>query len=60
MPISAHKAAKQGDVERLKAIHTAGQELNERNIYGRTPLATAIQYGQAEAVKFLRANGGTQ
>jgi ankyrin repeat protein len=60
MNISLHKAVKAGDLERVKTMVKSGADLNQKNIYGRTPLAVAEQFSQAEIAEFLRRHGGKQ
>jgi ankyrin repeat protein len=56
--ISLHKAVKVGDVERVKNIVITGAELSQKNIYGRTPLAMAVQLGRTEIAAILKKSGG--
>jgi ankyrin repeat protein len=58
MSVSLHKAVKVGDVERVKAMVKAGADLNQKNIYGRTPLAVAVQFGHTEIAELLKKSGG--
>jgi len=60
MNISLHKAVKAGDIERVKSMVKAGVEINQKNIYGRTPLAVAVQFSQAEIADFLRRHGAKE
>jgi uncharacterized protein len=58
MTVSLHKAVKAGDVERVKTIVKSGADINLKNIYGRTPLAVAVQFRQTEIAAYLREHGG--
>ena len=57
MAVSLHKAVKDGNIEQVKTLIDGDRELNERNIYGRTPLGVAIQFGHKEIAKILRERG---
>jgi len=57
MSVSLHKAVKTGNAIQVKQIIDAGGELNEKNIYGRTPLALAIQFNQKDIAKMLKTAG---
>jgi ankyrin repeat protein len=59
MYLSLHKAVKVGDLERVKKLVLAGGALSQKNIYGRTPLALAVQLGQLEIAALLKKNGAT-
>ena len=59
MYLSLHKAVKVGDLERVKKIVLAGDDLSQKNIYGRTPLALAMELGQTEIAALLKKSGGT-
>ena len=48
MQMSIHKAAKTGNMDQVKAHINAGRDVNERNIYGKTPLGVALQFSQKE------------
>jgi ankyrin repeat protein len=58
MYVSLHKAVKDGDLERVKKIVLEGGDLNQKNIYGRTPLALAVELGQAKIAAILKKSGG--
>lgn len=52
-----HRAARQGDVARLRAALRAGADPDARDAQGRTAIVLASQRGQAEAVEALVAAG---
>jgi len=54
-----HKAAKQGDVEKIKSLLAEDPSLvnSKDRLYGYTPLHTAAIAGQAAAAEFLLENG---
>ena len=58
MYLSLHKAVKVGDLARVKKIVLDGGELSQKNIYGRTPLALAVELGQTEIAALLKKSGG--
>lgn len=55
-----HKAVKTGNVEQVKSMLNAGRDVNQRNIYGRTPLGVALQFGHKEIAQLLREHGGKE
>ena len=48
-----HKAAGEGDAERVQAPITAGADVNAKDITGKTPLLLAARYGRSETVRAL-------
>ncbi len=45
-----HRAARQGDLARLRALARQGQDLNARDADGRTALLAAVAAGRSDAV----------
>ena len=52
-----HQAAGTGDLERLAALASAGNDLNVRDETGQSPLITAALAGQSAAAAFLIEQG---
>jgi len=50
---SIHEAARQNDVDAIKAFVQNGHDVMERDRGGGSPLAWAVRYGQVDAVKCL-------
>ena len=51
------KAAKGGDVEKVKALLAEGVDVNARNPYGATAMSFAADKGQLEVIKVLIEHG---
>jgi ankyrin repeat protein len=51
-------AAKDGDMEGIKAALTNGADVNARSKAGKTPLGLAIGNGNIEILKLLNSAGG--
>ena len=52
-----HDAAKVGDVEALKKFIEKGDDVNEQDARGITPLGVAVGFNRIEAVECLLQNG---
>lgn len=52
-----HKAAFEGDIERLKALLDSGFEINSFDKHGNTPLILALHFKREEIVQELLARG---
>lgn len=52
-----HYAAARGDTAAIKRMLAYGADIDQRNAYGRTPLAEAARLGQIEAARLLIARG---
>lgn len=51
--VSLHAAAFRGDSETIRRHVQSGADLNEKDIYGSTPLIIATTFGQTEAARVL-------
>ena len=52
-----HWAATHNDTDTIRLLLDSGEDVNQRNKYGLTPLHKAAFLGQTDAVKMLLANG---
>jgi ankyrin repeat protein len=52
-----HRAAKNGDIEKVCKLLDKGEDLEERDNWGMTPLQAAAMKGQTEIVKVLLSKG---
>jgi len=50
-------AVKQKDIEKLKTLIKGGENVNERDVYGDTPLIYAASSGDVDIVRFLIESG---
>jgi CubicO group peptidase (beta-lactamase class C family) len=55
--VSLHLAALQGNVEAIRQHIAAGSDLNEKDMYGSTPLIVAATFGKTEVAKALIGAG---
>jgi len=46
-----------GDLESVKECVQNGEDVNEKNIYGHSPLSISIQYGRTEIADYLKIYG---
>jgi len=54
---SLRQAAAEGDIEQVKALISKGADVNERGVWGNTPLHYASRTGHAEVAKLLISKG---
>jgi CubicO group peptidase (beta-lactamase class C family) len=52
-PVSLHMAALKGDVDAVRRHIEAGSDLNEKDMFGSTPLIVAATFGKTEAARAL-------
>ena len=53
-----HKAAGEGEVEKVERLIASGVDVRIKNDSGETPLDTAIRNGATRMADLLRAHGG--
>ncbi|HZR97069.1 MAG TPA: ankyrin repeat domain-containing protein [Chloroflexota bacterium] len=58
--VQAGESEESGAVEVIAALLDAGADPNLRDSAGRTPLAMALERGEAEKIALLRAHGATE
>ncbi|MEM2677506.1 MAG: ankyrin repeat domain-containing protein, partial [Thermofilaceae archaeon] len=52
-----HKAAEEGDLQRVKKLVENGANVNAKDEYGSTPLYLAVLNGHLELARFLVEKG---
>ena len=51
--VSPHMAALQGDIDAIRQHIQAGSDLNEKDMFGSTPLIVAVTFGKTEVARAL-------
>ena len=54
------RATRKGDLDRVKAAVSGGEDIDGRNSYGNTALHEACWHGRVDIVKYLLDNGANQ